>query len=83
MNITQELEDAGIKIESLNIDERKTYLEMLNVVQQSQLSLEKLKEYITSMREAVERELVSESSFIRVFIFKVENPKLIKLQARL
>lgn len=83
MNVTQELEDAGIKIETLNSVERKTYEDMLNTVQSSQMTPEKLREYVVTMREAVEKELVNEPSFIRIFIFKVENPKLIKLQVRL
>lgn len=83
MNITESIEEKGIKIESLTPDEKQTYYSMLDTVQKAQMTPEKLKEYISSMREAVERELVVEPSFIRIFLFKVENPKLIKLQARL
>lgn len=83
MSLTSELEDKGIDIGSLNAVEQQTYFEMLQAVSDAQLTPEKLKDYISSMREAVAKELVNEPSFIRIFIFKVENPKLIKLQARL
>lgn len=83
MNITEELENKGIEIDKMNSEEKQTYFSMLETVQKAQMTPEKLKDYIVSMREAVERDLVNEPSFIRVFIFKVENPKLIKLQARL
>ena len=56
---------------------------MLETVQKAQLTPEKLSLYITSMREAVERELINEPEFIYIFIFKVENRKQILLKARL
>lgn len=83
MNITEELESKGFKIEKLNAAEKETYFEMLNVVQQSQLTPEKLLGYITSMREAVEKELINEPEFLYIFIFKVENRKQVLLKARL
>lgn len=76
-------EKYGFKVEDLNELEKATFFKMLEDVSKSVLTPEKLKDYITSMREAVEKELVKEDSFIRIFIFKFENPKLIKLQARL
>ena len=82
-SITDKLEEKGIKIDSLNSIEKATYFNMLAVVKESQLTPEKLREYVVTMRESVERELVNEPTFIRIFIFKVENPKLLKLQARL
>lgn len=83
MSVTQDLEDKGIDIKTLNDAERETYFKMLEEVQKAQMTPEKLKSYITGMREAVSNELANEPSFIRIFIFKAENPKLIKLQARL
>lgn len=84
MSITEEIEEKmGLKIEELNDDEKQTYFEMLTIVNKSQMSPDKLKNYIVAMREAVEKEIVKEKPFIRVFIFKFENPKLIRLQARL
>ena len=83
MNVTEAIEKKGIKIENLTPDEQQTYFSMLDAVKQAQMTPDKLKEYVISMREAVAKELVNEPSFIRIFLFKVENPKLIKLQARL
>lgn len=73
----------GLKYEELSSIERETLNNWLESLQKGQLSLEKVKEYVASMRNAVENEIASEPSFTRIFIFKVENPKLIQLQARL
>lgn len=83
MSVTDKIEEEGIDISSLNAIEQETYFKMLEEVQKAQMSPEKLKTYVSTMREAVSNELANEPSFIRIFIFKVENPKLIKLQARL
>lgn len=84
MSVTSDIEEKlGIKIESLSPEEKQTYLTMLNAVKEAEMTPQKLKDYIAGMRDAVERELVVEPTFIRIFIFKVANPKLIKLQARL
>jgi hypothetical protein len=84
MNITEQIEEKlGIKIETLNAAEKETYFSMLTAVQKSQMTPEKLKEYISSMKDAVEKELINEPEFIRIFIFKVENRKQILLKARL
>lgn len=84
MSVTSQIEEKmGIKIESLNPQEKQTYFSMLDMVKEAQLTPEKLKAYISAMREAVAKELATEPSFIRIFIFKVENPNLIRLQARL
>jgi len=84
MNLTEELEEKfSVKIESLNSLEKETYFKMLEVVQKTQMSPEKLRDYIVSMREAVERELINEPEFNYIFIFKVPNRKQILLKARL
>lgn len=83
MDLTQELENKGFNIDELNPEEKQTYFSMLETVQKAQLTPEKLKDYIVSMREAVSNDLATEPSFNRILIWKVENPKLIKLQARL
>jgi len=83
MSVTQRLEEKGIKIETLTSAERETYFKMLEEVRSTQLTPEKLRDYILSMRDAVERELINEPEFIRVFIFKFENRKQILLKARL
>ena len=58
MGVTQELEDKGVNIEKLTADEKQTYFTMLDAVRESQLSVEKLRDYIIQMRSAVEQELV-------------------------
>ena len=84
MSITEQIEEKfGLKVEKLNPMEKETYFKMLDAVQKAQIDHLKLREYVISMRDAVEREIVNEPTFIRVFIWKFENPKLIKLQARL
>lgn len=57
MNVTEELENKGFKIEELNAAEKKTYLDMLEAVEKAQLTPEKIKDYISSMRDAVIQEL--------------------------
>lgn len=83
MSITEKLEDKGINIDDLNPTEKETYFQMLDVVQKSQLTPEKLREYITEMRQAVTSELINEPEFNYIFIFKVINRKQILLKARL
>lgn len=58
MNVTDELEDKGINIETLNAAEKETYFNMLSEVQKAQMTPEKLKDYIHDMRGAVENELI-------------------------
>lgn len=84
MNITEQIEGKyNIKIEDLNALEKESYYQMLEEVQKSQLTIEKLKVYIEGMRDAVSKDLISEPEFIRIFIFKFENRKQIYLKARL
>ena len=84
MSITQDIEEKlGINIEQLNAVEKETYFSMLKVVQDSQLTPEKLKDFIVTMRMGVERELIQEPEFNYIFIFKVPNRKQILLKARL
>ena len=84
MSLTDQLEEKfGIKVEKFNSLEKATYFKMLEEVQKAQMNPQKLREYIVSMRDAVERELINEPEFIRVFIFRFENRKQILLKARL
>ena len=55
--LDQFLEKAGLKYEDLNAIERETLNTWMEALQKGQVSVEKVKEYITSMKEAVEREL--------------------------
>jgi len=81
------LEKYGLSYEDLDTPghsgEKEYLMKMEADLKSNRVSVESTREYIASMREAVEKELVNEPTFIRIFLFKVENPKLIKLQARL
>lgn len=83
MGLIDDIESKIGKIENLNPLEKETFFAMLETVEKSKLTPNKLKDYITSMRESVEQEIVKEYPFKRIFIFKIENPKLVKLQSRL
>ena len=51
------LKRYGLAEEDLNASERETYYNMLHSLQQSELTIEKIREYIGSLRDAVENEL--------------------------
>lgn len=58
MSLTDDIEEkAGVSIDELNAVEKETYFLMLQEVQKSQLSLDKFRDYIIAMRDAVEEEL--------------------------
>jgi len=82
--IDEILEKAGLKYEDLNATEKQTFHSMLEQLNKSGLTPAKLKDYVISMRDAVEQELVNEPEFIRILgIFAVPNRKQIYLKARL
>ena len=84
MSLTSAIEEKlGLNIENLNAQEKQTYLTMLADVEKARMTPEKLRDYIISMKTAVETELINEPEFIRVFIFKFDNRKQILLKARL
>lgn len=51
------LEKYNLKYEDLNPSEKETLNVWMDALQKGQLSIEKIKEYINSMKEAVESEL--------------------------
>ena len=51
------MEKAGLKYEDLNASERETLNVWMEALQKGQVSVEKIKEYIDLMKEAVEQEL--------------------------
>ena len=51
------LKKTGFKYEELRIPEKEKLNEWVTALQTSQVTLEKVREYITSMKEAVEQEL--------------------------
>ena len=58
MDLIKEIEDKkGIKVEDLNPLEKETFFKMLEVVEKSQMTPERLKDYISSMKMAVEQDL--------------------------
>lgn len=77
------LDKLGLKYDDLNVAERETLNQWLETISKTQLTLEKVKAYVAAMRSSVAQEISKEPTFIRIFIFKVENPQLIRLQARL
>ena len=77
------LEPVGISYDDLNPEEQETLHSMVDTLQKSQLSLSKVRDSIARMKIGVEQQLAKEPNFIRIFIFKVENPQIIRLQARL
>ena len=84
MSLTSAIEEKlGFSIDKLEPDEKATYLKMLDEVEQSRMTPEKLRDHIISMRIAVEQQLINEPEFIRIFIFKFDNRKQILLKARL
>jgi len=88
MSVIEEiLEKFGLTEKDLDTPgykgELKTLLDMQSSIQRGQVSVESTRQYLASMRDAVEKELIDEPEFIRIFIFKVENRKQIYLKARL
>jgi hypothetical protein len=80
----EELEKKfGFKVDELSPAEKETFFKMLENVSKAAMTPEKMRDYISLMRESVEKQIVKEQTFIRIFLFKVENPNLIRLQARL
>ena len=57
MNIDSLLEKVGLKYDDLTPVEKETLNSWQEALQKGQLSLEKVREYIVSMREAIENEL--------------------------
>ena len=51
------LEKVGLKYDDLSAVERETLNTWMEALQKGQVSVEKIKEYITGMKEAVEQEL--------------------------
>lgn len=84
MILDQILKKAGVeKYEELSAEEKVTANAMMDAVAKSQISVKNIKEYIHSMRVSVDKEISVTRAFDRIGIFKVENPEMTKLQARL
>ncbi len=83
MNIDEILEKVGVKYEDLNAIERKTFNEMVEKVSKTEINNETLKNYISAMKDSVEKELSEEPEYVRVWLFAFRNDKNILLKARL
>lgn len=83
MNIDEILEKVGVKYEDLNAIERKTFNEMVEKVSKTEINNETLKNYISTMKDSVEKELSEEPEYVRVWLFAFRNDKNILLKARL
>ena len=81
--IDQALEKYNLKYEELNSTEKETLNVWLQAIQQGQLTLEKVKGYIASMKDAVEQELTKESKFLSFWTFLFNFRKDCALKARL
>jgi len=51
------LEKVGLKYDDLNPSEKETLNTWMETLQKGQISVERIREYITGMKEAVEQEL--------------------------
>ncbi|KKR30732.1 MAG: hypothetical protein UT62_C0008G0007 [Parcubacteria group bacterium GW2011_GWC1_39_8] len=56
--IDELLKKYGLKYEELTPDERTTFHTMLDAIEQKQLTIEKIKDFIVNMKYSVEQELV-------------------------
>lgn len=74
---------VGAKYDDLNIEEQETLNSWIKALEESKVTTAKIREFVLTMKEGVEKDLSKEPTFKRIFIFKVENPKIIRLQARL
>jgi hypothetical protein len=85
--INEVLEKFGLKEEDLDTPghsgEMETLLKMQQTIQKNQVSVERTRAYVSSLREEVTKQLVDEPEFNYIFIFKVPNRKQIFLKARL
>lgn len=77
------LEKFGLKYDDLTQAEKDTFHGMLDALKSNEITVQKIKEYISTMRDSVETELISEPEFHYIFIFKIPNRKEILLKARL
>lgn len=77
------LEKAGLKYEDLSPDEKETLNTWVSAIEKNKVTTLKIRDYILSLKTAVEKEISKEPTFRRIFIFRAENQKLVRLQARL
>lgn len=76
-------EKYKFKVDDLSKEERSDFYAMLSDVQKTELDPQKMRDHMAIMRYTVEKLLIKEPEFVRVFIFKFANRKQILLKARL
>ena len=77
------LSKTGLKYEQLKSAERDTLNQWIQALDSNQLTVERVKGYISTLKDTVENELASEPEYIQVFIFKFRNDRNVFLKARL
>lgn len=77
------LRSHNLSFDELTKAEKDTLDSMLNGLSTKTITAEDMKQFIKSMRDVIENELINEPEFIYVFVFKVLNRKQIFLKARL
>jgi hypothetical protein len=77
------LAKKGLKYGDLTPDERAYATSLVSSIQSNALSIDKARDAIHGMKEAVERELVVTDEFCYFLFFKWVNRKCIYLKARL
>ena len=74
----------NLTYEDLRPDERQWLADMVKAQRESQLTLERLKQYVTNMRESVSNALENEPEYVYFLgVFKRENRNNLLLKARL
>lgn len=77
------LDKKGLKYGDLTPEERQYATGLVNAIQTNALTIEKVREAIHGMKEAVERALVETDEFTYFLCFKWVNRKQVYLKARL
>lgn len=85
MNIDEILSKVGIEEKDLKVAERDTLDRWVQALKQKATTVQSIKEYLEEARDIVEKELIHEPEFKRVFfgLIKVPNRNQILLKARL
>ena len=73
----------GVSFDKLPVEERKVLEQWQKTISNSQLTIERIKEYVKQMKNAVASELVKTPEFDRWLFFQFPNRKHIFLKARL
>lgn len=79
----QILSKYNLKYEDLTTSEKETLTSWVSTLNKNELTMDKVRDFISNMRDGVSHELENEPEYIWVFIFKFENRRQILLKARL